>query len=219
MTSEDRTVIRGPAAVVPKPRPWYRFVRHLARVTSWVLFSLRAYGRRHVPAAGGALLVSNHQSFLDPILVSVILNRPVNFLARSTLFVGPFGTLLKSLNAVPIDREGVDRVAFKKAVDLLKAGHLVLIFPEGTRSHAGGSLGAFRNGFGVLARRSGVPIVPVAIHESHRAWPRHRWVPLPSPITVLIGPPHAPAAEAETSAAVRRAVAQLLETPPHGLTR
>ena len=204
---------------IQRSQVWYWFITYLARVVCSAYFFVRAFGRRHVPVSGGALLVANHQSFLDPVLVAAVLNRPIYFLARSTLFVGPLGTLIRSLHAIPIDREGVDRVAFRQAVDVLKAGHLLLIFPEGTRSHDGGSLGTFRGGFGVLARRSGVPIVPVTIHESGRAWPRKRWVPLPWPITVLFSLPQAADSEAETSENVRAAVRRMLETTPHGFAQ
>src|SRR5438105_15892434 len=89
-------------------RPWYAFLQFLCRLIVTVLFGYRSRGQHYVPAAGGALLLSSHQSFLDPVLVGLPTLRPLNYLARAPLFrFAPLRRLIRSLSAIPIAREGL----------------------------------------------------------------------------------------------------------------
>ncbi len=137
-----------------------------------VLFDLKAYGVEHVPADGGVLLLSNHQSYLDPVCVAVRLRRPVSFLAKSELFK-PWGFrwLIRQLNAFPVRQGAGDVGAVRETIAKLKEGHLLTVFPEGSRTPDGQML-PLQSGFALIVRRAGVPIVPVAIDGSFQAWPR-----------------------------------------------
>jgi 1-acyl-sn-glycerol-3-phosphate acyltransferase len=156
------------------------------------------------------ILLANHQSHLDPVLVGVATRRPLSFLARKSLFRGPFGLLIRSLDAIPLDREGVGIAGLREVIQRLRQGEATLVFPEGTRTHDG-QLGAFLPGFGILARRSGATIVPVGIDGAYKAWPRSRRLPLPARVTAHVGrpiPPETVAAlgEEELIALVRRRI-------------
>ncbi len=164
----------------------------VVRMTSWAanlaLFGFRAYHVNRVPASGAVLYVVNHQSYLDPALVAAGTIRPMHFMARRSLFVGPFGWLIRSLNAFPVDRGRTDLKAIREASGLLARGRCVLIFPEGTRSEDG-RIAPLHSGFGMLARRTGARIQPVYVAGAYRAWPRQRKLPRRRPIRVLFGRP------------------------------
>jgi len=170
-------------------RWWYAACQFLCELGVLLLFRYRVWGRGKVPGRGGALLVSNHQSFFDPVLVAVGLPRQVHYLARESLFrYAPFRWLIRSLNAFPVRREGVDLGALRKAVAWLERGELVLVFPEGTRT-ADGGIRPLRRGVGLLARQAEVPVVPVVIDGAFEAWPRHRLWPRPGRVGVIFGEP------------------------------
>jgi 1-acyl-sn-glycerol-3-phosphate acyltransferase len=181
-----------------------RAVKLFLRPALAATFSLRSYGRENVPERGGAILASNHASFLDPVLVGAAVDRPLDYFARSTLFCSPLGPLLRALNGFPVERakERAERAerggsgareagvaAIRGAIERLRAGRLLLVFPEGTRSMTG-ELGPFEPGIALFARRAAVPILPVAIDGSFEAWSRARPIPrLGVPCAVAIGKP------------------------------
>lgn len=153
---------------------WYGFCQFLSIVFFVVLFRYRVFGRDRVPAEGGVLVVSNHQSFFDPVLVGLGLGRQIHIMAREGLFRVPgFSTLIRSLNAFPVKRGAFDREAIRRALDVLERGDLLLVFPEGTRTRDG-SLLVPKPGIGLLARRAGVKVVPAVIRGAFEAWPSHR---------------------------------------------
>jgi len=154
------------------------------------LFDLKAYGARHVPATGGVLLLSNHQSYLDPVLVGVHLPRPLSYMSKSELFeVNPaFTWLIRSLGAFPVRQGGSAAGAVKLAINRLKGGHALNIFPEGSRTETG-EIGPIEGGAALVIRGAKVPVVPVAIHGSFEAWPRGQKLPSPHPIRLLYGEP------------------------------
>ena len=176
---------------LPK-RVWYSVLQLLARLVAMVLFNVRWQGRRFVPPRGGALVLSNHQSHLDPVIVGMAFDRRLNYLARDTLFgFAPFRWLINSLDAIPIDREGLGMAGLKETLRRLKRDELVLIFPEGTRTRDG-TVGSLKPGFCALAKRVAVPLVPVAMDGAYQAWPRSRKYPSLDIIHVHIGQPLMP---------------------------
>jgi 1-acyl-sn-glycerol-3-phosphate acyltransferase len=173
---------------LPK-RLWYDFLRIFCRMVGVVVFAIRVRERRFVPGEGGALILSNHQSHLDPVLVGLATDRRLNYLARQTLFrFTPFRWLINSLDAIPLDREGLGLSGLKETLRRLKGGEIVLIFPEGTRTRDG-DVGKLKPGFCVLARRANVPLVPVGIEGSYESWPRTRLLPVPAAIHIQFGQP------------------------------
>lgn len=164
------------------------------RVLSTAVWGLRGYGAERVPAAGGLILASNHQSFLDPILIGLAVHRQLHFLARRSLFrFGPFRAVLREFNAHPIDRDRGDLGAIRTTLRCLGDGAVVLMFPEGTRTKTG-RLGTVKQGVTRIAQRAGVPIVPVLVEGTRLAWPPTNLLPIPGPVNIILGSPVVPRA-------------------------
>ncbi len=170
-------------------RLWQALLKFLARLTAVAVFRIRCRGERLIPPAGGGLVLSNHQSNLDPVLVGLCCERRLNYVARQTLLTfAPLRWLLNSLDAIPIDRDGTGLGGLKETLRRLKREELVLLFPEGTRTKDG-EVHALKPGFCALARRAEVPLVPVAMDGAFDAWPRQRKFPRPAVIHVQFGEP------------------------------
>ncbi|HEX4149317.1 MAG TPA: lysophospholipid acyltransferase family protein [Pirellulales bacterium] len=170
----------------------YRAVQAACQLIALAAFRVRCRGREFVPAEGGAFLLSNHQSLLDPVLIGGACARRLNFVARNTLFrFAPLRLLIGSLDAIPIDREGLSISGLKETLRRVRDGELVLLFPEGTRTHDG-EIALLKGGFAALARRARVPLLPVAIEGAFDAWPRTRRFPRPGKIDIEFGPPLEP---------------------------
>jgi 1-acyl-sn-glycerol-3-phosphate acyltransferase len=170
----------------------YRFLRLIARMLCVLWFRIRVEGRHHVPSQGGGMLLSTHQSGLDPILVGLACNRNLNFLARSTLFRNPaFSFFLKLVDSIEIDRERGGLSGLREMLSRLRSGKVVLLFPEGTRTQDG-SIGVVKPGFFPIAKRSDVPLIPVAIVGAFECMPKgSKWI-FPKPIAVVFGKPIPP---------------------------
>ncbi|HEX3998903.1 MAG TPA: lysophospholipid acyltransferase family protein [Pirellulales bacterium] len=174
-------------------RLWYDVLRVVCRMAGILVFRIRCRGRNFVPPTGGGLVLSNHQSHLDPVLVGLATDRRLNYLARDTLFkFAPFRWLIRSLDAIPLDREGLGLAGLKETLKRLKRGELVLIFPEGTRTRDG-EVGVLKPGFCALARRAGVPLLPVGIDGAFDSWPRWKSLPGRAVIHIQFGEPLEPA--------------------------
>jgi 1-acyl-sn-glycerol-3-phosphate acyltransferase len=170
-------------------RLWYRLLQCLLQLIGVLAYRVRYTGIRNIPPEGGVLVVSNHQSALDPPLVGMGSPRRMNYLARDTLFrFGPFRWLIGSLDAMPVDREGLGLSGLKESLRRLQRGEMVLIFPEGTRTEDG-EIAAFLPGFTALAVRSGAAILPVALEGAFAAWPRRCKLPRLGRIHVCYGRP------------------------------
>jgi len=178
----------------------------LARLIFATYFRWRVHDRDRVPREGPVILAANHASFLDPPLVGSGLPRAINYLARENLFKYPvIGWLLRSWNAVPVDRDGGGGAGLKAILDRLLAGGGIILFPEGTRS-PDGTLRAARAGIGLTVIKSSAPVVPVRVFGTHQAWGRHMKRPKPRPVAVKYGSPldfAALRAEAQTCAKPR----------------
>lgn len=171
---------------------WYHLLHRLLQLAAVLIYRVRCTGRKNIPAAGGVLVVSNHQSYLDPLLVGIGCPRAMNYMARATLFrFGPFRRLIGSVGALPIEREGIGLSGIKESLKRLKRGEMLLIFPEGTRS-GDGEIAPFRSGFTMLAVRTKAAILPVAIDGAFQAWPRWKKLPGPGRIRVHYGEPIRP---------------------------
>jgi len=161
---------------------WYETVYWFSALVLTVGFSLRIEGRRHIPRRGPVLLIANHQSFLDPVLVGLAAPRQLCFLARETLF-GHWllAFLIRSLNAVPIHHEGLGKEGLRTILEQLRDGRAVIVFPEGTRT-PDGAIHSLRAGIQLLIKRVGSPIIPVGIAGAFEAWPRSSPLPIPAPL-------------------------------------
>jgi len=183
------TGLRLPVGVV-RSRPWYWFCRQNLRWIVPSLFRIRIFNRHYEPARGGVVYVGNHQSFMDPVLVAFTLYRPMNFMARDTLFTRIFGPLIRAVNAFPVRRGKADTAALKEAMRRIRAGNQVVLFPEGTRT-VDGRIGPFLPGVAFLAQRAKATTVPVVIDGAFEAWPRHQLFPTPGvQLAVQYGRPY-----------------------------
>ena len=169
--------------------PFYKTIRGMSRVTTTLAFDLKVYKQDYVPMRGGVVIASNHQSYLDPVLIASQLKRPLSFLAKSELFENKyFGWLIRNLNAFPVKQGAGDVGAVKETIRRLQEGHALNLFPEGSRCDDG-EIGPMQAGIGLIIRKAGVPVVPAAIDGSFQAWPKTRTLPKPRPIRMLYGPP------------------------------
>lgn len=143
----------------------------LARVVGRVFLRYRTQGVEHVPAAGGVLLAANHASYADIPLLGCGVRRRLFYLGRANLFpYPPVGRMLRWLGWIPLKTERWDRQAFGSAVELLKAGKAVVIFPEGTRT-TDGTLQPGKPGIGRLVAQAQCPVVPVYLRGTYQVLP------------------------------------------------
>ena len=151
-------------------------------------FRMRVSGMKNYPRFGPMLVCSNHQSNLDPLILGSACPRPVNYLAKESLFnFGPLGWFLRWNDVIPIDRDGSGLSGIKETLKRLKKKESVLMFPEGTRSRDGELL-PIKRGFCTLVKKAKVPIVPIGLDGALDALPRNS--PLPNfgaTIQVVIG--------------------------------
>jgi 1-acyl-sn-glycerol-3-phosphate acyltransferase len=174
----------------PLRRNWVWFVSQIfVGLVFAVWLRYRARGVERVATAGGGLLLANHSSFLDSLLVGLPLRRPVSFLARDTLFRVPVvGWILRHTYVMPLSRDTGGAAGIRETLRRLEEGFLVGIFPEGTRS-TDGSLGTFKPGFAALVRRTDLPIYPVGIAGANRALGRGSLFLKPRRVRVVFGEP------------------------------
>lgn len=173
-------------------RLWYQGLRLVLFLLASIALRLRVFGHDRLPASGGVLLVSNHQSHLDPVLIGIACRRRLNFLARSSLFRIRFlALLLHSLDTIPIEREGSGLGGLKETLRRLRRDEMVLVFPEGTRT-GDGEVAPLRGGFAMVAQRARVPIVPLALDGGFACWPRWQRFPAAARVSIEFGEPILP---------------------------
>jgi len=182
------------STAAPRPRGHSTFGRCLYSVL-WIvsralgisMFGVRTRFAEPLPDCGGLIMLSSHQSHLDPLLLGLACDRRLSSLARSSLYTfKPFGFIITALDAVPIDRNASAVAAMKTVIKRLEDGAAVIIFPEGTRT-ATGRLGEIKSGFALIAKKAKVPIVPVAIVGAWECWPKTRLLPRPGRIRLEFG--------------------------------
>lgn len=151
-------------------RRWYACCLTLARLLLRCFIPYRVIGRENIPASQTFMLASNHSSWFDPPLVAVGSNIEIGFLAKSALFALPvFGPLIRSLNAIPINRGNTDQTGLNGAATAIHSGMNLNIFPEGGRNKTG-TLKPGKGGIGYLARLTHCPVVPCYISKPPHLW-------------------------------------------------
>lgn len=154
-----------------------------------VAFRLHVEGEEFIPRTGPTILAANHVSFIDPIIIMASVRRPVRFMAKKELFRFPlFGWLLRQFGTFPVNRTRINLQAFKQATSLLEAGEVIAMFPEGTRGD-GIELRPAKPGIGLIAARTGAPVVPVLHRGTGKVLPRGAWFPRPHRIVIKFGAP------------------------------
>jgi 1-acyl-sn-glycerol-3-phosphate acyltransferase len=165
----------------------YRAVGLVIKPLLRAWFRMRVEGAGHLPASGPAILAANHRSNMDPVLLACAVKRPVAFMAKAELFVGPLGWILRIIGQFPVQRGGIDREALRQTSAVLARGGVLGLFPEGTRGS--GSFASVHAGLAYIVVRQRCPVVPVAIFGTERVRRRLGWLPLASPVRIVIGPP------------------------------
>jgi len=185
-----------PSERAPEPRPrlpaFYGVCRGIVQGFFDGLYDYEVAGVERVPLRGPVILASNHESYLDPPAVGAVIPRHLAYFARESLFRPPLGMILHRLGAVPVKRDAADIRSLKRILAVLRADGGIVVFPEGTRSD-GGALLPPKPGAGMLACRSGAPVVPTRIFGSAEAFGRrHRFPRVTRRIRVVYGEPLAP---------------------------
>jgi 1-acyl-sn-glycerol-3-phosphate acyltransferase len=158
-----------------------------------LLFTYDCLDEEKIPE-GAAIIAANHPSYLDSVLLSLQVRRPIRFMAWDGLFRIPLlGALVRLFGAFPVDvRPGRGGHAYAEARRLVEEGELVGIFPEGRRSRSGWMEERLREGAARLALETGAPLVPATITGAFRAWPYFRAVPALARIRVRYHDPTPP---------------------------
>lgn len=156
-----------------------------------ILFRLRFEGRENIPTSGALVVVSNHKSYIDPIIVALAFRRRVYFMAKAELFDVPIlSQLCRALGAFPVQRGEPDRKALRRALEVLDEGGVLGLFPEGKRIRRPG-LAEFEAGAGLIAVKSGAPVLPIGVRGSGRVMPEGSRILHFPQITVKVGRPFA----------------------------
>lgn len=176
----------------PTPRPslTYRLVSALLVFPLFRgLFRGSTQGLEHVPMQGPLVVAANHGSHLDPPLLGHALGRPVAFMAKAELFAIPLlGRVIRACGAYPVRRGASDREAIRTATAKLEEGWATGVFLDGTRQ-SDGRVNDPLPGAALLSARSGAPLLPVAIVNSHRALGSGRRWPRLVPLQLRVGAP------------------------------
>jgi 1-acyl-sn-glycerol-3-phosphate acyltransferase len=168
---------------------FYRFCQRMVRAVWPLIGKLEVQGRELIPAQGPFLLLANHQSVLDPILIQTVCPRPIHTMAKSTQFASPIiAQLMYRLNSFPVRRYRIDPQAVRYALSILRRGEPVGIYIEGERSWDA-RLQTPRLGTIRLALKAGVPVIPCTIQGSYDVWPRWHRALRRAPIRITFGEP------------------------------
>jgi 1-acyl-sn-glycerol-3-phosphate acyltransferase len=176
-------------STLPPAKEWgLRLLRLPVRLVLGSWWRVRVHGRQHVPRRGPVILVANHLGFLDgPALVAFTRRRTFT-VAKTELFHGALGHLLTYVGQIPVNRHEADTRAIARAVQVLRAGKVLALFPEGRRT--GGEVAHAHRGAAYLAMVTGAPVVPVALLGTRE--PGHTNAQLPrrgAPVHIVYGPP------------------------------
>ena len=238
-TTEQSTEPAPPTPSVDPPiesqlTPLIQVVAWGARIVSRAVARLRIEGAiDEIPRQGPVILIANHASNADPVVIGGFLTprlgRRIHWLGKKELFDWPVvGWAARNGGVHPVDRSTADLEAFRLARRILDEGHVLMVFPEGTRA-PDGVLAQPKDGAAMLALRTGAPVVPIGVGDSDRLWPKGRLLPRPGGrITVRVGSPFrladeiggsltGRAAKTAATAALMRRIAELLPPRQRGI--
>jgi len=168
--------------------PLYTLCRWAAVPLFGGLYRCRARGVEHLPHDGPAIVIIDHKSNVDPVVVGMILHRPLRYMAKKELFFHRwFNAFIGTLGAFPIERGVGDREALRRSLEILEGGEVLLMFPEGTRFRDR-EVHPFLPGVGMIALRSGAPVVPMAMDGTQRIVGDDGRPGLPA-LRAIVGPP------------------------------
>ena len=189
------------------PQSALEVLRPIVGLCSRVFWKIEYLGVENIPEHGGVVIAANHQTYLDPFWLSVVVKRPTRYLAWSDAFRWPIvGRGLVWLGAWPLALEGSDPAAIRRSLQWLREGGVVVIFPEGGRSSETGEMERFKAGAVRLALEANVPILPVTIKGGNQVWPRGWRLPHFAKVKIIYHPLYYPEQpqDQETRAFARR---------------
>jgi 1-acyl-sn-glycerol-3-phosphate acyltransferase len=189
----------------------YRFLRVLVRALNRILFRTTVDGADQVPDRGPVIIAPVHRSFIDFFVASEVTTRKLHYMAKDSLWKnGALARILPSVGAFPVHRESADREALRRAQQVLDAGEVLILFPEGER-RAGPVIEDLHEGVAFLAARTGATVVPVGIGGSASVMPKGKHLPRPRHIHLIVGRPIAPPARTDGGRVSRSTIHQLTE--------
>ncbi len=189
----------------------YRFLRVLVRVLNRILFRTTVDGADQVPDVGPVIIAPVHRSFIDFFVASEVTSRKLHYMAKDSLWKNrALARILPSVGAFPVHRESADREALRRAQQVLDAGEVLILFPEGER-RVGPVIEDLHEGVAFLAARTGATVVPVGIGGSASVMPKGKRLPRPRHIHLIVGRPIAPPARTDGGRVSRSTIHRLTE--------
>ncbi|MEZ5308702.1 MAG: lysophospholipid acyltransferase family protein [Pyrinomonadaceae bacterium] len=174
------------------PLSVFRLCRLIGWVVSKILWGIRFEGIENIPGRTphGLLIASNHQTYFDPVWITIPLSRPVYYLAWSKAFAWPLiGRMIAYLGAIPVDLDSPTSFSsVRNAIKLLRKGEGVVIFPEAEREFADGQPLPFKTGVAALSKKTMSPILPVTISGGNEIWPQGNAFPTLGSVKILYHP-------------------------------
>jgi 1-acyl-sn-glycerol-3-phosphate acyltransferase len=169
--------------------PIYRFLRTLVRILNRVLFRTSVDGADRVPLTGPVIIAPVHRSLIDFFVVSEVTRRKLHYMAKDGLWSNrQLAKILPAVGAFPVHRESADRESLRRAQQVLEAGEVLILFPEGER-RTGPEIEDLHEGVAFLAARTGATVVPVGIGGSTSVMPKGKRIPRPRHVHVIVGEP------------------------------
>jgi 1-acyl-sn-glycerol-3-phosphate acyltransferase len=188
----------------------YRFLRVLVHGLNRLLFRTTVDGADQVPSTGPVIIAPVHRSFIDFFVASEVTSRKLHYMAKDSLWKNRWlARILPAVGAFPVHRESADREALRRAQQVLEAGEVLILFPEGER-RTGPVIEELHEGVAFLAARTGATVVPVGIGGSASVMPKGKRVPRPRHIHLVVGRPIAPPARTDAG--------RISRSRTHGLT-
>ena len=167
----------------------YAITRVLVRLLVPLWGGLTVRGGENIPDRGPVILAPNHRAYMDPPYLSMVLKRQLRMMGKEELFKVPvLGAYIRAMAAFPVKRGSPDRAAIRRAMEEIKAGHVLGIFPEGKRSDPG-TLSPAEKGFALIAKQTGAPIIPIALEGTDRVHPMHAKRLYRAHVTATVGKP------------------------------
>jgi 1-acyl-sn-glycerol-3-phosphate acyltransferase len=172
---------------------FYTAVRWTVAYGSSLLFRAKVRGLERLPRAGGYVIAPSHRSMMDIPFAGWLTPRRLRYMGKQELFRIPvLGPAFRALGGFPVKRDGSDAKAVREAIEMLKLGEILLVFPEGTRQH-GPKIEPLQPGAAYLALRAGVPVVPVGIAGTEEIFRSHgRKIPRLGRVAIVVGEPIVP---------------------------
>ena len=191
--------------------PVYRVLRVGVRLLNAVLFRTSVTYRGVVPAKGPVIIAPVHRSFIDFFVASEVTDRKLHYMAKDSLWRNPtLARILPAVGAFPVHRESADREAMRRAQQVLEAGEVLILFPEGER-RSGPVVADLHEGVAFLAARTGATVVPVGIGGSASVMPKGTRIPRPRHIHLEVGEALAPPDRSGSGRVPRSRIHQLTE--------